>query len=73
MIGNLLHAGLIDRGPTVSRPKDTIGIGVSRFQVNNDFRRNAQLINTLNQVTHVRDPRYVPVQDREYSVEVNYG
>ncbi|WP_276574999.1 carbohydrate porin [Pseudomonas tohonis] len=26
-----------------------------------------------NQVTHVRDPRYVPVQDREYSVEVNYG
>ncbi len=50
MIGNLLHAGLIYRGPTVSRPKDTIGIGVSRFQVNNDFRRNAQLINTLNQV-----------------------
>lgn len=73
MIGNLLQAGLIYRGPTAFRPKDTIGIGVSRFQVNTDFRRNAQLINTLNQVTHIRDPRYVPVQDREYSFEVNYG
>ncbi|WP_416367116.1 carbohydrate porin [Pseudomonas tohonis] len=73
MIGNLLQAGLIYRSPTASRPRDTIGVGVSRFQANTDFRRNAQLINTLNQVTSIRDPRYVPIQDREYSFEVNYG
>lgn len=72
-IDNYQQVGLVYKGLLDGRPKDDIGVGLARIHVNDDARRRADLINTLNGIGDYDNPAFVPVQDTEYDAELYYG
>ncbi|MQZ32488.1 carbohydrate porin [Acinetobacter haemolyticus] len=63
----LQYKGLFD-----ARPNDSIGLGVSRTEVNKQLRARQRLENEINQITDYQNPAYVPIQYDETNVELNY-
>ncbi|AZN69372.1 carbohydrate porin [Acinetobacter haemolyticus] len=63
----LQYKGLFD-----ARPNDSIGLGVSRTEVNKQLRARQRLENEINQITDYQNPSYVPIQYDETNVELNY-
>ncbi|MCU4378998.1 carbohydrate porin [Acinetobacter haemolyticus] len=55
-----------------ARPNDSIGLGVSRTEVNKQLRARQRLENEINQITDYQNPAYVPIQYDETNVELNY-
>ncbi|GAB7527704.1 carbohydrate porin [Pseudomonas sp. 3A(2025)] len=72
-IDNFQQIGVVYKGPFNSRPKDDIGIGISRIHVNDDAQDRARLVNALNNVNDYDNPLFLPVQDTEYNSEIYYG
>ncbi|WP_033727654.1 carbohydrate porin [Pseudomonas cremoricolorata] len=73
VIDHYLQAGLVYRGLFDARPKDDIGFAVAQVHVNPAFRKNARLANQAAGLYDYADPAFLPVQDTEYSAELNYG
>lgn len=60
------------KGLSDARPNDSIGLGVSRTEVNKQLRARQRLENEINQITDYQNPSYVPIQYDETNVELNY-
>nr|WP_110950121.1 carbohydrate porin [Pseudomonas bohemica] len=73
MIDNFVALGATYTGPFDARPKDDIGLGISRIHVNPAYRKNINLRNQANAVSDYNDPAFLPVQDTEYNAELYYG
>ena len=64
---------LVYKGPFDARPKDDVGIGAARLHVNDDVRKNAQLLNEAGGFTDYSQAGYAPLRGTEYNYEINYG
>ncbi|MFJ3482137.1 carbohydrate porin [Pseudomonas sp. NPDC090202] len=73
MVDNFVALGMTYAGPFDARPKDDIGLAVSRIHVNPAYRKNINLQNLANNVSDYHDPAFLPVQDTEYNAELYYG
>ncbi|AUG09579.1 carbohydrate porin [Pseudomonas sp. S09G 359] len=73
LVDNYQSLMLVYKGPFDARPKDDIGIGVARLHVNDDVKKNAELLNASNGVNDYDNPLYTPIRETEYNVELNYG
>ena len=47
--------------------------GFARIHVNDDVKKNAELVNASNGVSDYQDPLFSPLRDTEYNYEINYG
>ena len=45
----------------------------ARIHVNDDVKKNAELVNASNGVSDYQDPLFSPLRDTEYNYEINYG
>lgn len=72
-VDNFQNVGLVFKGPFDARPKDDIGVGVSRIHVNSDVRDRARLLNEVNGTDNYDDPNFLPIQTTEYNSEIYYG
>jgi len=72
-VDNFQNVGLVFKGPFDARPKDDIGVGVSRIHVNENVRDRARLINQQNGIDDFDNPNYLPIQHTEYNSEIYYG
>ncbi|UFP98962.1 carbohydrate porin [Pseudomonas fitomaticsae] len=63
-----VYKGLFD-----ARPKDDFGIGAARIHVNDDVKKNAELLNVSNGVSDYDNPVFSPIRETEYNYEINYG
>jgi porin len=72
-VDNYQSLMLVYKGPFDARPKDDVGIGAARLHVNNDVKKNAQLINDAKGVSNYDDVLYTPIRETEYNFEINYG
>lgn len=72
-VDNYQSLMLVYKGPFDARPKDDVGIGAARLHVNNDVKKNAELINASNGVNDYDNPLYTPIRETEYNFEINYG
>ncbi|QBF25403.1 porin [Pseudomonas tructae] len=63
-----VYKGLFD-----ARPKDDLGIGFARIHVNDDVKKNAELLNASAGISNYDDANFVPIQKTEYNYEINYG
>ncbi|MEO3724842.1 carbohydrate porin [Pseudomonas syringae] len=63
-----VYKGLFD-----ARPKDDFGIGAARIHVNDDVKKNAELLNVANGVSDYDNPVFSPIRETEYNYEINYG
>jgi porin len=72
-VDNFQNVGVVLKGPFDARPKDDIGIGLSRIHVNSNVRDRERLLNQVSGATDFDDPNYVPIQDTEYNSEIYYG
>ena len=73
LVDNYQSLMLVYKGPFDARPKDDVGIGVARLHVNDDVKKNSQLLNADNGVSDYDNPLYTPIRETEYNVELNYG
>ncbi|UII70415.1 carbohydrate porin [Pseudomonas sp. HN11] len=73
LVDNYQSIMLVYKGPFDARPKDDVGIGVARLHVNDDVKKNAELLNAANGVSDYDNPLYTPIRETEYNVELNYG
>ena len=73
LVDNYQSLMLVYKGPFDARPKDDVGIGVARLHVNDDVKKNSQLLNDANGVSDYDNPLYTPIRETEYNVELNYG
>ncbi|NBF02821.1 porin [Pseudomonas sp. Fl5BN2] len=73
VVDNYQSLMFVYKGPFDARPKDDVGIGFARIHVNDDVRKNAQLINEDNGISSYDNPLYMPLRDTEYNYEINYG
>ncbi|MEX5583637.1 carbohydrate porin [Pseudomonas lurida] len=73
LVDNYQSIMLVYKGPFDARPKDDIGIGVARLHVNDDVKKNAELLNAANGVNDYDNLLYTPIRETEYNVELNYG
>ncbi|AIB38229.1 MULTISPECIES: carbohydrate porin [Pseudomonas] len=73
LVDNYQSLMLVYKGPFDARPKDDVGIGVARLHVNNDVKKNAELLNAANGVSDYDNALYTPIRETEYNVELNYG
>ncbi|WLG27401.1 carbohydrate porin [Pseudomonas lurida] len=73
LVDNYQSIMLVYKGPFDARPKDDIGIGVARLHVNDDVKKNSELLNVANGVNDYDNPLYTPIRETEYNVELNYG
>ncbi len=73
LVDNYQSLMLVYKGPFDARPKDDVGIGVARLHVNNDVKKNSELLNDARGVSDYDNPLYTPIRDTEYNVELNYG
>jgi porin len=73
VVDNYQSLMFVYKGPFDARPKDDVGIGFARIHVNDDVRKNAQLINEDNGISNYDNPLYMPLRDTEYNYEINYG
>lgn len=73
VVDNYQSLMFVYKGPFDARPKDDVGIGFSRIHVNEDVKKNAELVNAANGVSDYDDPLFSPLRSTEYNYEVNYG
>ncbi|MEX5595482.1 carbohydrate porin [Pseudomonas orientalis] len=73
LVDNYQSLMLVYKGPFDARPKDDVGIGVARLHVNDDVKKNSQLLNAANGISDYDNPLYTPIRETEYNVELNYG
>lgn len=73
VVDNYQSLMFVYKGPFDARPKDDVGIGFSRIHVNEDVKKNSELVNAANGVTDYDDPLFAPLRSTEYNYEVNYG
>lgn len=73
LVDNYQSLMLVYKGPFDARPKDDVGIGVARLHVNNDVKKNSELLNDARGVSDYDNPLYTPIRETEYNVELNYG
>ena len=73
LVDNYQSLMLVYKGPFDARPKDDVGIGVARLHVNDDVKKNSELLNAANGVSDYDNPLYTPIRETEYNVELNYG
>ncbi|MBJ9984834.1 carbohydrate porin [Acinetobacter sp. S40] len=62
----------IYKGAFDSRPKDSIGLGIARSQMNKRFRERQNALNEQKQIFNYDDPQFTPLQYNETNVELNY-
>jgi porin len=72
-IDNYQSVMFVYKGPFDARPKDDVGIGAARIHVNDDVKKNAELLNASNGVSDYDNPVFSPIRETEYNYEVNYG
>ncbi|MCH4898439.1 MULTISPECIES: carbohydrate porin [Pseudomonas] len=72
-IDNYQSLMFVYKGPFDARPKDDVGIGAARIHVNNDVKKNAELLNVANGVSDYDNPVFSPIRETEYNYEINYG
>ncbi|AZV28611.1 porin [Pseudomonas syringae] len=72
-IDNYQSVMFVYKGPFDARPKDDVGIGAARIHVNNDVKKNAELLNVANGVSDYDNPVFSPIRETEYNYEINYG
>ncbi|MCU0089564.1 carbohydrate porin [Pseudomonas koreensis] len=72
-IDNYQSVMFVYKGPFDARPKDDVGIGAARIHVNNDVKKNAELLNVSNGVSDYDNPVFSPIRETEYNYEINYG
>ena len=63
LVDNYQSIMLVYKGPFDARPKDDIGIGVARLHVNDDVKKNSELLNAANGVSDYDNPLYTPIRD----------
>ncbi|MCP2070861.1 UNVERIFIED_ORG: porin [Pseudomonas lini] len=73
IVDNYQSLMFVYKGPFDARPKDDVGIGFSRIHVNEDVKKNAELVNVANGVSDYDDPLFTPLRSTEYNYEINYG
>ncbi|AUZ47810.1 Outer membrane protein D1 [Pseudomonas sp. 31 R 17] len=73
LVDNYQSLMLVYKGPFDARPKDDVGIGVARLHVNDDVKKNSELLNAANGISDYDNPLYTPIRETEYNVELNYG
>ncbi|MBC3386810.1 carbohydrate porin [Pseudomonas sp. SWRI12] len=73
VVDNYQSLMFVYKGPFDARPKDDVGIGFSRIHVNEDVKKNSELVNAANGVTDYDDPLFAPLRSTEYNYEINYG
>ncbi|WP_053178357.1 carbohydrate porin [Pseudomonas kilonensis] len=73
IVDNYQSLMFVYKGPFDARPKDDVGIGFSRIHVNEDVKKNAELVNAANGVSDYDNPLFAPLRSTEYNYEVNYG
>ncbi|MBA2922764.1 porin [Pseudomonas sp. P7] len=73
LVDNYQSLMLVYKGPFDARPKDDVGIGAARLHVNNDVKKNAELLNADNGVSDYDSAQYTPIRETEYNFEINYG
>jgi porin len=73
IVDNYQSLMLVYKGPFDARPKDDFGIGAARIHVNDDVKKNSELVNASNNVTDYQDPLFAPLRNTEYNYEINYG
>ncbi len=73
LVDNYQSIMLVYKGPFDARPKDDIGIGAARLHVNDDVRKNAELVNASNGFTDYDQAGFAPLRSTEYNYEINYG
>ena len=73
LVDNYQSLMLVYKGPFDARPKDDVGIGAARLHVNNDVKKNAELLNADNGVSDYDSALYTPIRETEYNFEINYG
>ncbi|RYY78769.1 MAG: carbohydrate porin [Moraxellaceae bacterium] len=69
-VDNFQNIGLVYHGWFDQRPKDDIGLGISRIHVNDAVSRLEKQNDIL---LNIDDSAYQPVQDTEYNAELYYG
>ena len=72
-IDNYQSLMFVYKGPFDARPKDDVGIGFARIHVNDDVKKNAELVNASNGVSDYDNPVFSPIRETEYNYELNYG
>ncbi|MDZ4302194.1 MAG: carbohydrate porin [Pseudomonas sp.] len=72
-VDNYQSIMLVYKDPFDARPKDDVGIGAARLHVNDDVRKNAQLLNEAGGFTDYSQAGYAPLRGTEYNYEINYG
>ncbi|MFJ2387436.1 carbohydrate porin [Pseudomonas koreensis] len=72
-IDNYQSVMFVYKGPFDARPKDDVGIGAARIHVNDDVKKNAELLNASNGVSDYDNPVFSPIRETEYNYEINYG
>ncbi len=72
-VDNYQSIMLVYKGPFDARPIDDVGIGAARLHVNDDVRKNAQLLNEAGGFTDYSQAGYAPLRGTEYNYEINYG
>ncbi|AYG09376.1 porin [Pseudomonas fluorescens] len=72
-VDNYQSIMLVYKGPFDARPKDDVGIGAARLHVNDDVRKNAELLNEAGGFTDYSQAGYAPLRGTEYNYEINYG
>ena len=72
-IDNYQSLMFVYKGPFDARPKDDVGIGFARIHVNDDVKKNAELLNAGGGFTDYTQAGFTPVRSTEYNYEINYG
>ncbi|HDS1692428.1 TPA: carbohydrate porin [Pseudomonas putida] len=72
-VDHYVSVGAVYKGLFAMRPKDDIGLALSKVHVNPAYTKNTALINLANGESDYDSPSYLPVQESEYNVELNYG
>ena len=67
-VDNYQSLMFVYKGPFDARPKDDIGIGVARIHVNDDVKKNAELVNASNGVSDYDNPLFSPI--REHRIQL---
>ena len=73
LVDNYQSLMLVYKGPFDARPKDDVGIGAARLHVNDDVKKNAELLNVANGVNDYDNALFSPIRETEYNFEINYG
>ena len=73
LVDNYQSLMLVYKGPFDARPKDDVGIGAARLHVNDDVKKNAELLNASNGVSDYDNALFSPIRETEYNFEINYG